>query len=235
MAKKKRTSKVVVKLERPRALGGAKSSSMMPPPFRSEVIKTHRMRYINDKQTSATVGNYTFLRGHLLNMYMTVGASGSAQRSWRQIGAIRIKSIELWCTAQTEVGYDTITLTWVGQYIPPIVLTDTGNAFRPGHIKSSPPKGSFAELWSVSAPTIGGDPEGNPLFNLVAPNFTTIDITFEMVLFQYVASGTPAQLIHPSSPLTFGTTATPPLDQNPTSTTTTTGVFTPQGVTKLLS
>jgi len=228
MGKKKNTKKKASK-----TLNMRNGNRNVPPPIHTEVRKRHVMRYLNDKQASATVAAYTFQRGHLLNMFLSVGANNNAQRSWRLLGAVRIVSIKLWSTAQTEVGYDSASLEWIGPHIPPVVISDTGNSFRPIHLSVRPPKGSFAELWSVSEPTIGAGTETDPLFNVMVPCFTTMDVEFEAIWFQYPL-GAPCQLIHPTTGAAFGSVAVPPLDQNPTSTTTVVGVWTPQGSIKLL-
>lgn len=92
--------------------------------------------------------------------------------------AFRVTEVEIFSgslPANIISSFSTIELEWVGSRCPNICIGATGDQMFPAHIKSRPPKGSYAEMWT----SVSGADTNTLLFSLSGPAGSVCDVTIE--------------------------------------------------------
>jgi hypothetical protein len=163
---------------KPRRRSPVKGSSGNRPPQFSPTLKFgHRFRF-----TSGTnAGTFIIERENLLDLYCMAATASTA---FRIIEGIRLKSVEIW-TNPVALGQPptTCSVEWVGTNGPSTVHSDTGMGVQPAHVFSRPPPRSSDQWWSMS-----GSNEADPLFTLVLPADSVIDVICDVRLVELEAA-----------------------------------------------
>ncbi len=118
------------------------TAAPFPPPYLSQPKIQRKLRFI-----ATAPGLGTITRGDLLNFM--VGNAASSSTFVRISASVLLTQVQIWGIG-TASGHSTVSLEWKGPYLPSTEISDTGNPMRPAHVVGTPPKNSFAELWSCS-------------------------------------------------------------------------------------
>ncbi len=144
-------------------------AAAFPAALKSQPIITRKMRY-----SCVSSGSFTVTRGNLLNWCLIQSTNGT---QWVRLSdGVELIKVQVFGVGSTTNS--SVTLEWLGPYLPTNELTDSGNPMRPPHIASSPPTNSFAELWSSS-----GNNETDSLFFVTMNTGDILDITFRYVMY----------------------------------------------------
>jgi hypothetical protein len=104
-------------------------------------------------------------------------AASSSTSGTSIVGAVRIVEVEMWgVSSSVSNEFSQMSLTWDTDYGPLRQITASGNTVMAGHIRSRPPRRSFAELWHNF-----GAPNDN-LFSLSGPVGTIVYVTIDFTL-----------------------------------------------------
>lgn len=131
-----------------------------PPSVNASIRFTQVLRF---KVWTAVASIKTVQRQDLLNAYVMVINPGSLVAA-RIFHAVKVNRITMW--AEAGAGTDDfdavdISVTWLSNYGPASVKTDSGNAFNTASMISKPPRQSLASYWSLT-----GSGETETLFQL---------------------------------------------------------------------
>ena len=148
--------------------------NVFPPDFKSEPIATRKFRF----QASAACTS-TIFRECLLSL-MVASSAASDTSSLPLLHAVLIKRVQIWAVASTNSSplLTNASLKWLSNWGNDQEISATGNANEPAHISSSPPKDSFASMWSKIS-TTGAESES--LFSVVCSTDSIVDVTVEYV------------------------------------------------------
>jgi hypothetical protein len=153
-----------------------------PPQIKTNVIFRHKYRYICTASSSFTVNP--------LKMAAAAGCVCTvANTTCSQIyDSVRIKSIEMWSPAPSQGTAATATVLWnqlaAGiSNMSSVEVSDTSmSTAYPAHVKTRPPKASFAANWQTSSS------QTPTLCTISAATGTVIDVEVELILSDSNAS-----------------------------------------------
>ncbi len=144
-------------------------SSAFPPAYTSQPIFSRKLRFQADGTVTANQA-FVIARSNILNLMLAYSGAGATTYA-RLNQAVKVEHVSVWGIGTTSNS--TVSLEWLGPYIVRHEISDTGNALRPAHISCSPPKDSFASLWSS-----GGNNETDQLFSVSLNPGDVIDVVF---------------------------------------------------------
>jgi len=153
------------------------SAGNRPPAFMPTLKVKHKFRFTS----GGNAGTFTIERENLLDLYVMAATAATA---FRIIEGIRLKSVEIW-TNPVALGQapSTCSVEWVGTNGPSTVISDTGMGVLPAHVFARPPPRSSDQWWSMS-----GNNETDPLFTLVLPINSVIDVVCDLRLVELEAA-----------------------------------------------
>lgn len=161
------------------------------PPFTPTIKFSHKFRYVN----GTNAGSYTITRMNLLNQVLVATGATDAVRIFE---AVRLRMVEIWANP-TALGSapTTCSLEWLGMFGPSTVVSDTTMGVSPAHVRTSPPRASSDQWWSMS-----GFNESDSLFTMVLPADCVIEVILDVRLVEQesptlgdpVTGATPGQL-----------------------------------------
>jgi hypothetical protein len=125
--------------------------------------------------TGSSAGTNVIHSYDVLNL-LAVGTAANTVKGI--LGAVRVKQIEIYSPISEQGAAVTCSIEWESNQASNIEISDTSmSTAKPAHLRSRPPPNSLANNWQNLA-------NGNtPLFNIVAPPASTIDLWFDFTLF----------------------------------------------------
>jgi hypothetical protein len=145
-----------------------------PPQFQSTVRVKHRFRFQSSANSSSNI-----TRAILLDLLMT--NLTSAHTNARLISGVKLNRVELWGVSGTnasDFAAATLSLEWLSNLGPSSESSDTGNAFHPPHVVTTPPQQSLASFWSIT-----GQNESEILATILVPSGSVVDIWVDLILY----------------------------------------------------
>jgi len=147
-----------------------------PPQLKTNVIFSHKFRYIATGSSAFTVTP--------VRLAAACGVMCSVVNSTFSIltDSVRIKSIEIWSPAPSQGTAATATVLWnqlsAGvSNMSTVEVSDTSmSTAYPAHVKARPPKDTFAANWTSSASTTPN------LMTLSIATGSIIDLSVEMIM-----------------------------------------------------
>jgi len=191
------------KQQRPRkdtsASGVVQPTSLMPRPFRAQVVRSFLVRTIANAAFNATI-----LRSDLAALNGVIART--ATTSFYHSGMCKLVKLEVWAPIAAAGTSVTTSIEWPPTAIsldfetPPVTFSDTSVSFdRPAHLQQHPPRRSIASEWWDTTST-------SALINFACPTGSTVDFLIDWVMddgpvpFQHVGpvlvAATPGQLYH---------------------------------------
>lgn len=148
-----------------------KTSNLNPPQILTNVVKSHRYRYLASSAIVA-VGIQDVHVQRALGGICTVANTTVAV----SVKSFKLNKIEIWAPTSTSTTPTTVSVEWLGQNNSPnLEHSDTSiNVSRPAHLITRPPRNSLASFWQNSA-------GGTALFVLNCPSGSIIDISVNMI------------------------------------------------------
>jgi hypothetical protein len=164
-----------------------------PAQFNSAVRFKHKFRFI-----SSAAATFTIQRGDLLALLAVTTLTTTQTRI---ITGVKLNQVEMFAvsggTALLPFAPSTVSVEWLSNNGPTNEISDSGNAFEPARVNTSPPRLSLASFWSIQN---GNETEN--LLSMVVTAQTVVDIWVEFVLadgeapslITTIASGVTGQL-----------------------------------------
>ncbi len=158
-------------------------NSARPAQFRANPEITRRYRFISSAATLTAVSAQT-----LIGAAGVVASSATAGQPIFQ--SVRVHSVELWAPPASQGAVVTTSILWpnTNQSQPREVSDTTNSVTIPAHVRSSPPANSIAGFWIARNST-------TPLFSLVAPSGTIIEVVCSLVMGDGVQPATQSTLV----------------------------------------
>jgi len=148
----------------------SRSSGLVIPQLRTNVVKTHRFRFI----ASSALVNVPLTPTSLL------GACGGVCTVANSVltpfnRTVKIARLEMWAPTSSSTTGATCAVNWIGSGSSPnLEVSDTTiNVSRPAHVLAYPPADSLSAFWSQPAAT--------QLCTLSGPGGTVVDITLRYI------------------------------------------------------
>jgi hypothetical protein len=154
-----------------------------PPMIKTNVLLKHKFRYI----CLSSISGMTITALRLANACGVMGTVVNSTVS-NLYDSVKIRSIEMWGPPPSQGAAATVTCLWnqlaAGvSNMSTLEFCDTSNSTAvPAHIKTHPPKETFASFWQPSSGT------SINLCALSAPAGTMIDVEVELILSDTGAS-----------------------------------------------
>jgi len=151
--------------------------SMAPPQFHSNVMLSHRFRFVSTSATATAITPNSLLAaaGNMCTDGNTLVVSFAS--------SVKVKRVAVWTPPGSQGSAATCSVDWVGfNNSPNIEFSDsTVSVAKPAVVDCSPPPMSLASFWQVSSTTT--------LFTLTAPVGSIIDVILDLVLSDGDAEG----------------------------------------------
>lgn len=135
-----------------------------PPSFIPTPDLGHKFRFI----AGTTTTNAPITRKMLLSLMFTAGSTSSG---YRMFGAVQLRRVNIWSPIVATFQPITVGLEFPGPYSPSTLKSDSSAGLMPAHVSVTPPRNSFAALWSI-----GGSNESDVVFSVTAPQGAIIDV-----------------------------------------------------------
>jgi hypothetical protein len=146
-----------------------------PRQFKSNIQFKHQFRF-----QSSAAGTFNVRRSDLLNLITVCPVNGTSV--FRVYAGVKLNQVSMYAVGGATVAAPftpaTLSLEWLSTYGPTTELSDTGNAFEPAKVVSSPPRLSLASFWSLT-----GLNETDILYQSTVPIGTIVDVHVEIVYF----------------------------------------------------
>jgi hypothetical protein len=164
-----------------------------PAQFNSAVRLKHKFRF-----NSSAAATFNIQRGDLLALLAVTTLTTTQTRI---ITGVKLNQIEMFAlsggSSALPFSTATVSIEWLSNNGPTNEISDTGNAFEPARVITSPPRLSLASFWSIQS----GNETENLCSVVVVPN-TVIDVWVEFVFadgevpttITTIASGVTGQL-----------------------------------------
>jgi hypothetical protein len=150
-----------------------------PPQWSSTVTTAYVQRFVATSGINGVVIDTT----ELFDLKCVATTATSAARIF---GGLKVTGIEIWAANSSATASNTIQLEWLTQNpffgAPSRIVSDTAiGTSNVAHIKTKPPRNSFAAEWLPITPEPNGDPAPS-VFSIVCPQGSIVDVHMVVAL-----------------------------------------------------